>query len=58
MTTGQRIEIPLSKSKIISMLIGALIFVAIGLCFVVAPPKIDNSYWDNPTKIAIVDMLQ
>ena len=54
MTTGQRIEIPLSKSKIISMLIGALIFVAIGLWFVVAPPKIDNSYWDNPTKIAIV----
>jgi hypothetical protein len=53
MITGQRIEIPLSKSKILLMLIGALIFVAIGLWFIIAPPQIENSYWGNATKIAI-----
>ena len=51
--SGQRIEIALSKSKIVLMLLGALTFVAIGLWFVIAPPTIENSYWGNPTKIAI-----
>lgn len=46
-------EIPLSKSKLILMLSGALAFVAIGLWFVIAPPTIDNSYWGSPVKIAI-----
>lgn len=31
----------------------ALAFVAIGLWFVLAPPKIENAYWGNPTRIAI-----
>ncbi len=53
-TSGQRIEIALSKKKIFLMLLGALAFVAVGLWFVIAPPKISNSYWGNPTKIAIV----
>lgn len=53
MTTEQRIEIPLSKTKIVLMLIGALTFVVIGLWFIIAPPQIENSYWGNPTKIAI-----
>lgn len=35
------------------MLTGALVFVAIGLWFVISPPTISNSYWGNPTKIAI-----
>lgn len=52
-TSGQRIEIALSKKKIFLMLIGALVFVAIGLWFVISPPTISNSYWGNPTKIAI-----
>jgi hypothetical protein len=51
--SGQRIEIALSKSKIVLMLSGALTFVAIGLWFVIAPPIIENSYWGNPTRIAI-----
>jgi len=51
---AQRTEIAISKSKIILMLFGALIFIAIGLWFVISPPTIDNSYWGNPTKIAIV----
>ena len=52
-TSGQTIEIALSKKKIFFMLMGALAFVAIGLWFVISPPTISNSYWGNPTKIAI-----
>lgn len=52
-TSGQRIEIALSKKKIFLMLIGALGFVAIGLWFVISPPTISNSFWGNPSKIAI-----
>ncbi|HWJ29515.1 MAG TPA: STM3941 family protein [Flavisolibacter sp.] len=53
MNTEQRIEIPLNKTKILVMLLGALMFVAIGIWFVVDPPEIDNSYWGNPTRLAI-----
>jgi hypothetical protein len=49
----QRIEIPLSKSKIVKMLIGALVFVAIGFWFVIAPPTIENSFWGSPAKLTI-----
>lgn len=52
--SGQRIEIVLSKSKIVLMLLGALTFVAIGMWFVVSPPIIENSYWGGATKIAVV----
>jgi len=44
-TSGQRIEIPLSKKKILLMLLGALAFVAIGLWFVISPQTITNLYW-------------
>jgi hypothetical protein len=53
-TSGQRLEIPASKSKIILMLLAALAFVAVGLWFVISPPAISNSFWGDPTKIAIV----
>ena len=52
-TPGQQIEIPLSKKKIFLMLVGALAFVAIGLWFIISPPTITNSYWGNPTIIAL-----
>ena len=51
-TSGQKIEIALSKKKIFLMLLGALVFVVIGLWFVILPPTISNSYRGNPTKIA------
>ena len=51
---ARRVEIALSKSKIFLMLFGALIFVSIGIWFVIAPPVIKNPFWGNPTKIAIV----
>ena len=52
-TSGQKIEIALSKKKIFLMLLGALTFVAIALWFVISLPTISNSYWGNPTKITI-----
>lgn len=52
-TAGQSLEIPLSKSKILLMLLGALLLVAIGFWFVIKPPIIANSFWGNHTKIAI-----
>jgi hypothetical protein len=48
--SGQRMEIVLSKSKIVFNAFGRLTFVAIGLWFVIAPPIIENSYWGNPAK--------
>ena len=53
-TSGERIEIPLSKSRIILMFLGALAFVAIGLWFIIDPPTIENSYWGSPTKLAVI----
>lgn len=52
MNAVQRTEISLSKSKIVMMLAGCSVFVAIGLWFVFDPPAINNSYWGNPTRIA------
>ncbi|HLO82045.1 MAG TPA: STM3941 family protein [Chitinophagaceae bacterium] len=52
MPSEQRIEIPLSKLKLVLMLMGALAFVAIGFWFVLAPPDIDSSFWRNPARIA------
>lgn len=54
MTKGHRIEIPISKTKLLLLLLGSLTFVALGLWFVIAPPTINNHFRGNPTKIAIV----
>ena len=51
-TTGQ-IEIPLSKKKLILMLIGSIGFVAVGLWFVINPPTISNPFFGNPTLIFV-----
>jgi hypothetical protein len=51
-TTGQ-IEIPLSKKKLILMLIGSIGFVAAGLWFVIKPPAISNPFFGNPTVILV-----
>src|SRR5688500_9841106 len=52
--TDQPIIIPLNKSKLIIMLAGALAFVGIGCWFVIDPPVIENSYWGNPARLAIL----
>lgn len=54
MTTEQRIEIPLSKQKLILTLIGSLVFVAIGLWFVINPSALKSAQRFNPTAIMLV----
>lgn len=49
--TEQRTIIPLSKSKIVLMLLGALMFVAGGIWFVFYPPSVENSIWVTPFEI-------
>jgi hypothetical protein len=53
-SSDQTIEISLNKSKIVMMFLGALLFVGIGFWFVIDPPKIENSFWGDPTKLAII----
>ena len=53
-SSEQTIEIPLNKTKIVMMMIGSLIFVIIGFWFVIAPPEIENSFWGDQTKLAII----
>lgn len=48
-----KVEIALSKQKIVLMLLGAVVLFVLGLWFVIAPPQIENSYWGNPVKIKI-----
>jgi len=52
--TSQRIEIPLSKSKLVLMLLGSLTFVALGFWFVIVPPTPSNSFWGSSIKIAAI----
>ncbi len=49
----QQIVIPLSKTKIIMMLFGALMLIAGGIWFVFYPPNIENSYWVTPLKMKL-----
>lgn len=49
----QEIVIPLSKQKLILMTIGALIFVGLGILFVINPEKYTSSIMRNPTIIFI-----
>jgi hypothetical protein len=49
----EQIEIPLSKKKLIIMLIGSIGFVAVGLWFVINPPAINNSFFGNSTVILL-----
>lgn len=48
------IEIPLSKSKLALMVAASIAIVCIGFWFVINPPKIQNSFWGDPLKLAIV----
>jgi hypothetical protein len=52
--TAQRIEIPLSKSKLVLMLLGSFTFIAIGFWFIIVPPTPSNSFWGSSIKIAVV----
>ncbi len=53
MKTINQIQIPLSKLKIVLMLIGALAFVLLGLWCVLEPASFTTSYRTSTTKITI-----
>lgn len=48
-----KIEIPLSKTKISLLLIGAMIFVILGVRFIVTPDKFISTIFRNPQTIRI-----
>ena len=50
----EQIEIPLSKNKLSLMLFGSLIFISLGLWFVIKPPTISNPIIGNPTLLLTV----
>ena len=56
MTTTGQIEIPLSKKKMILTLIGAIVFVGLGLWFLISPPKTNHWLFGNPTFIFIAGL--
>lgn len=56
MTQNEQMEIPLSKTKMLLTLVGAIIFVGLGFWFLINPPKISNPIFGNPTLIFIVGL--
>jgi hypothetical protein len=53
MNSGQHIEIPISKSKLIVIIIGSLVFVGLGVLFVMDPERYTSPIMRNPTIIFI-----
>jgi len=52
-----KIEIPISKTKISFLLIGALIFVILGVLFLLTPDKFTTTIFRNPQIIRIVGIV-
>ena len=55
--TSGKMEIQLSKSKLLLMFIGAIAFAGIGFWFVTNPPKIDLPFLGSPVIIFIVGLV-
>lgn len=53
---NEKIEIPLSKKKLMLLLVGSLVFVAAGIWFLLNPPKINNPFFGNPNFILIISI--
>ncbi len=53
MTEIEQIEIPLSKTKMAMTFLGSLVFVGLGLWFLIYPPKSNHWLFGNPTLIFI-----
>lgn len=56
MTQYEQIEIPLSKKKMVLTLLGAIGFIALGLWFLIEPPKVNNPIFGNPTLIFVTGL--
>jgi len=56
MKETERIEIKLSKSKLTLLFLGSIIFVGLGVWYVISPPKVNISIFSNPTVVFIVGL--
>jgi len=56
MTQDEQIEIPLSKQKMLLTLLGSIVFVGLGIWFLINPPRISNPILGNPTLIFILGL--
>ena len=56
MTQDAQMEIPLSRKKMTMTFLGSIVFVGIGVWFLINPPKISNPILGNPTVIFIVGL--
>ncbi|MDH3711550.1 MAG: hypothetical protein OER04_16785 [Cyclobacteriaceae bacterium] len=54
---NDKIEIPLSKSKIIVLLAGSLIFVSIGILFIYRPDSFTTSVFNRPQYILVAGIF-
>lgn len=57
MTQNGQIEIPLSKKKMTLILLGSIVFVGLGIWFIINPSKISNPIFSNSTLISIVGFV-
>ncbi|QQS20790.1 MAG: hypothetical protein IPL87_04520 [Candidatus Moraniibacteriota bacterium] len=57
MTREERIEIPLSRTKLILAFLGSLVFVALGLWFLVHPPTTNHWLFGNRTVIFVAGLV-
>lgn len=57
MKTEYPIEIPLSKQKLVLLLISAIAFVSIGIWFVAKPESFKNGLLGNPTIVLSIGIL-
>jgi len=54
MINMNKIEIPISKTKISLILVGALIFVILGVLFILTPDKFTTTFFRSPQTIMVV----
>jgi uncharacterized membrane protein len=57
MCDSRQIEIQLSKSKLILMLLGSFVFVVLGVCFIINPTKFESPIMKSHTIIFIAGLL-
>lgn len=57
MKANDPIEIPLSKNKLYVMLVGSLLFVALGIWMIISRHQYDNAAFPNPVIILIVGIV-
>ena len=56
MKETDRIEIQLSKSKLTLLFLGSVMFVVLGIWYVISPPKVNISIFANPTVVFVVGL--